>query len=111
MMTADLRESGCERGGRAAILVREHFYRDCTLPSVLGIELKIVDEVQAVQEVNCGVVGAARRCRGKKMKSVLGESDATFSRKNANVFSRTGLAAGGALKHCCVRRLHDRDPE
>ena len=33
METAILRESSCERGGRAAILVqlREHFYRDCTL--------------------------------------------------------------------------------
>ena len=33
MVTADRRESGCERGGRAAVLatVREHFYRDCTL--------------------------------------------------------------------------------
>ena len=33
MVTADLRESACERGGRAASLptVRLHFYRDCTL--------------------------------------------------------------------------------
>ena len=35
MVTAVLRESGCERGGRAAILVQYdcnlHFYRDCTL--------------------------------------------------------------------------------
>ena len=33
MVTADLRESACERGGRAAGLptVLLHFYRDCTL--------------------------------------------------------------------------------